>query len=66
MPRMTAVKGVQVKIGKYKLVEKDLYCDGMYEETICEVLTVGGVAGVYCSINDAIRHKGEWYKDIEC
>lgn len=66
MPRMTAVKGTQVKIGEYKLVEKDLYCDGMYEETICEVFYRGKRESVYCSINDAIRHKGEWYEDIEC
>lgn len=49
-------------VGKFILLEKECIKNGEYEDTVCFVRRIGceGTA-VYCSIADALRHKGEWF-----
>lgn len=61
MPRATIIAGLKVKVGKFVLSEKDLLCDGVYDETYCEVLLRGARRAVYGSINEAISKKNEWH-----
>ena len=56
--KMTIVQ--EHKIGNYRLVEKDITINGEYEDTICEVFFKNKKFSVYCSIPDALHHKGEW------
>lgn len=60
MAKRTIKVGATVQLGKIKLIEKDIYLDGVYEDTIC-VVKIGRKEGaVYTSIPDALQHKGEW------
>ena len=60
MAKRTTKIGTTVQINKVKLVEKDIYLDGVYEDTICLVKVGRKNVGVYTSIPDAMHHKGEW------
>jgi hypothetical protein len=51
-----------MKVGKFTLTEKDIYINGEFVDTICEVKYKGGKA-VYCNINDAMAHKCEWFEE---
>ncbi len=63
MAKRTTKIGATVTIGKIKLIEKDLYLNGEYEDSICIVKRGRTQLGVYTSIPDAMHHKGEWSDD---
>lgn len=63
MAKRTVKIGATAQIGKVKLIEKDIYLDGVYEDTICVVKVGRKEGGVYTSIADAMHHKGEWCDD---
>lgn len=53
------------KHGKVTLVEKEIFVNGEYEDTICEVRANGSSIGGYTSISDALAHKGEWFGGVD-
>lgn len=52
-----------LKVGKATLVEKEIFLNGEYEDSICTVKIGSEEVGGYTSIEDALRHKGEWSCD---
>ena len=50
----------KVKVGKATLIEKELFVNGEYDDSICVVKIGRHEVGGYTSIEDALRHKGEW------
>lgn len=63
---MTRVKikvARKLKVGKAILIEKELYVNGEYDDSVCTVKIGRSEVGGYTSIEDALRHKGEWSCD---
>lgn len=50
----------KLKVGKATLIEKELYINGEYDDSVCTVKIGRQEVGGYTSIEDALRHKGEW------
>ena len=63
MAKRTDKIGATAQIGKVKLSDKDIYLDGVYEDTICVIKIGRKEGGVYTSIPDAMRHECEWNED---
>ena len=50
----------KLKVGKATLIEKELFINGEYDDSVCTVKIGSSEVGGYTSIEDALRHKGEW------
>lgn len=50
----------KLKVDKATLIEKDLHVNGEYTDSVCTVKIGRQEVGGYTSIEDALRHKGEW------
>ena len=51
----------KMKVGEVTLIEKGLFIGGELDDTCCFAQFKDGTKiGGYTSIEDALRHKGEW------
>jgi hypothetical protein len=53
----------KLKVGQATLIEKELFVNGEYDDSFCYVEIGGHRIGGYTSIEDALRHKGEWCEE---
>ena len=60
MAKVKIKVGRKLKVGKATLIEKELYINGVYDDSVCTVKIGRSEVGGYTSIEDALRHKGEW------
>lgn len=60
MARVKIKVARKVKVGKATLIEKELFINGVYDDSVCTVKIGRAEVGGYTSIEDALRHKGEW------
>mgnify|MGYP003585726440 CR=1 FL=1 len=60
MAKVKVKVGRKLKVGRATLIEKDLYVNGEYDDTVCTVKIGRSEVGGYTSIEDALHHKGEW------
>ena len=54
------------RVGKFILIEKDIFEGNEYIDTICEVSINGNYDEspvIYCSIPDALHHQCEWFME---
>lgn len=63
MARVKIKVARKLKVGKATLFEKELYVNGEYDDSVCTVKIGSSEVGGYTSIEDALRHKGEWSCD---